>query len=93
MIPLTTIPAFILTIDWGRWFASLFITQFLLLFFMFSKNQKEVNQALENFQQFFIKHKFLYLCLILYLSNLGKFEAAGLLTYANRIIYFLSSYF
>lgn len=93
MIPLTTIPAFILTIDWGRWFAALFISQFLLLFFMFSKNLKEVNQAFRNFQQFFINHKLLYICLILYLNSLGKFEAAGLLTYANRIIHFLSSHF
>jgi hypothetical protein len=32
-LPLLTIPAFVFFVDWGRWFASIFITQFIWIYY------------------------------------------------------------
>lgn len=90
-IPLTSIPAFILTIDWGRWFSAVFITQFCLFFYMLYRKHSGAIYAFEKLQTFFSQNRVLTICLILYLTTLGKFEAAGLLTYANRIVLFIKT--
>ena len=90
-IPLTSIPAFLLTIDWGRWFSAVFITQFCLLFYMLYRKHTGAIYAFRELQTFLSKNRVLTVCLILYLTTLGKFEAAGLLTYANRIMLFIKN--
>ncbi|MBF4694513.1 hypothetical protein [Fusibacter ferrireducens] len=92
-IPFTSMPAFMLTIDWGRWFSAVFITQFCLFFYMLYRKHSGAIYAFKKLQSFILKNRVLTVCLILYLTTLGKFEAAGLLTYANRIVMFVKTLF
>jgi len=72
--PFATLPAFVLALDWGRWFAAIIITQFCLVFyFMYAKNPEILTQ-LQRVEIYFKRHGYLYLFLIIYLLCLGGFS-------------------
>lgn len=89
LAPIVSLPAFILTIDWGRWFAAVFITQFILIFYLSFKKYQPMLISLNKMQEFAIKNIFIFIILILYLSCLGTFNAAEPLDIAKTIIDFV----
>ena len=86
LAPIASIPAFVLTIDWGRWFAAVFITQFALILYLARKEYKPILLSLNKMQEFMNKHLFIFIFIVLYLSCLGTFNAAEPLDMATRLL-------
>lgn len=84
------VPIIMTTIDYGRWFASIIISQFLLISYFLMVKQKDVIES------FFEKSKktilFLWIFIGFYLSALGKFEVYNF-SIARRIYEQLLSLF
>lgn len=84
-LPVLSVPAFALTVDWGRWFAALYTVQLLIILYLAKIKCMPMITALENLAQRIQKHFLVVLLLILYLTLLGKFECVAVLSSANRI--------
>lgn len=84
-LPIMALPAFILTIDWGRWFAAYFIVQILLILYLLRAKSIPMEMAMNSLQKFFKKNWFICLLLLIYLASLGKFSAALGLSFADTI--------
>lgn len=87
-IPLLHLPLFILTIDWGRWFASIYICLIGIILYLVYSNFAPLTIVIEKFSAKLSNSKFtlfIMIILILYLASLGKFEAPGQIGVANKI--------
>lgn len=84
------VPIFITTIDYGRWFASIIICQFLLIsYFLMVKQKGVINLFLEKSKK---PKLFLWIFIAFYLSALGKFEVYNF-SIARRIYAQILSFF
>lgn len=83
------LPAFILTIDWGRWFGAFLTVQALQIIFLAVKKDASTLSALEKLHTAIRKHPILFLCTALWLGNLHKFQATLL---PDAPIFFASLY-
>ena len=84
--PLAILPALMLTVDWGRWFAAALIVQFCYIFYLYYRKCKPMLHSLLLFNELLEKWHYIPCFLLIYLSYLGKFEAANQLEIVNRII-------
>ncbi|HHX21209.1 MAG TPA: hypothetical protein GX722_05395 [Clostridiales bacterium] len=86
--PLAAVPVFILTIDWGRWFAAVLITQFVLLIYYLANDDENVYLAISSLRERLSLFKpSLYLGILLVFHMLvGRFEAAATLGSADKFI-------
>jgi hypothetical protein len=70
--PLTAVPTFLLTVDYGRWIAALFFTQFVLMLFLIYKLQS-AKDAIASLYAYVVKYPVGFIVLLLYLNALGYF--------------------
>lgn len=84
----TFIPAFAILTDWGRWFATFFTIQFLVIFYLFCKKDEHVSHALQCLGEKIAKYPFLFIGIILYLCCFEKFEGCNNLNQAETFYYF-----
>lgn len=69
------LPAFAMTIDWGRWFGAFLTVQALQIVFLAAKKDAAVLAGLSKLTSSFRRHPFLFIIIGLWLASLGKFEA------------------
>lgn len=91
--PLASIPAFLITVDWGRWFGAMIIVQITFIFYLAYKKCTPMLEALQAFQVWCKNNLFLVILVIVYLSLLGKFETSSILASAVRIANIISMMF
>jgi len=72
LLMLAYLPVFIITVDWGRWFAAFFTVQFLTVLILLQKGDPYLTSAAEYLVGFFKQRKFFFILLILYFAMLGK---------------------
>lgn len=73
--PLSYLFAFVLTIDWGRWFAAFMTVQVLMLLFLAAKKDVHALSALNRLSDGLLKHPILFLAAALWIASLSKFQA------------------
>lgn len=83
------VPAFVLTIDWGRWFGAFLTVQFLQIVFLAAKKDAAVLSALKSLSAAVRRHPLLFLCAAVWLGNLRKFQATLL---PDAPVFFASLY-
>lgn len=72
---LAFLPAFVLTLDWGRWFGAFLTVQTMQIVFLAAKRDAVVLAALNFLAAQLRKHPWLFLSAGIWLSSLSKFEA------------------
>ncbi|MBS7526797.1 hypothetical protein KHM83_08915 [Fusibacter paucivorans] len=93
LTPLAILPAFILTIDWGRWFAAVYIAAFSLIAYLFKRKDPVAEIYFEKLSEWIQKQPLLAFGVLVYFVALNKFEAAAILNYATHIHLFLQKIF
>ncbi len=86
---LSFLPAFLLTIDWGRWFGAFLTVQALQIIILAAKKDVAVLTALAQLQDCFRKHPYFFLITGLWLASLSKFQATLL---PDAPVFFTSLY-
>lgn len=86
---LSFLPAFILTIDWGRWFGAFLTVQALQIIILALKKDAAVLSALTQLCALIRRHPILFLCTGIWLGSLHKFEATLL---PDAPVFFTSLY-
>jgi hypothetical protein len=92
LLPLASLPAFILTIDWGRWFAAVILASFSLIAYLFKRQEPLAVTFFEGLTIRIKKSPYIYVALLAYMMFLNKFEAAAILSFASKILYFFKDY-
>lgn len=67
---LLIIPAFVIAKDYDRWFASVVLCQFSLIFYFYVSRQQGVVIALEKLREKITNHKIISILIIMYFSSL-----------------------
>ncbi len=80
------LPAFILTTDYGRWFAALLIGQFCLLFYLIFRNNQAMLISAAKISGVIDRNSGVFMAFALYLCVLGKFEADHILELPRRLL-------
>ncbi len=83
------LPAFALTIDWGRWFGAFLTVQVLQVVFLAAKKDAAAWSALESLSTAVRRHPCLFLCMGIWLGSLQKFQATLL---PDAPVFFTSVY-
>lgn len=83
------IPAFILTIDWGRWFGAFLTVQALQIIILAAKKDAVVLSALSRLSTVLRKHPYLFIIIGIWLGSLHKFQATLL---PDAPVFFASVY-
>lgn len=86
LIPLTSLPAFMLTIDWGRWFGAIIISSFMMIFYLIRANNTSALSFFRTLSFHIKKTPTIALLLLLYFTMLNKFGAAAILDSASALI-------
>jgi hypothetical protein len=74
--PLFRLPLFLFTVDWGRWLISIFISSFILIFFLYQNDFEPVQKALQKNNQLLANTPIVFLgaiLFLLYILQLGKY--------------------
>lgn len=77
--PICTLPTFVM-VDWGRWFAAIIISQFILIFFLTVQQDRNLTDSLCIMTTKMNRNWPVYAVVLLLLSIPGKFEAANILS-------------
>ena len=85
------IPQFILTIDWGRWIIAFLFNLFYLILYLNYKQEGVVVKALEELSDYIMRHKFLFVLLLFYMTSFGKIQAAAITNDFSRITDFFKN--
>lgn len=88
LIPVFHLPLFILTIDWGRWFASIFICLFGSVFYLIHSCFIPIIESLSGFETKVHSNKaliFIMAISMIFIASLGYFEAPGQLALATNV--------
>ena len=83
------VPAFVLTIDWGRWFGAFLTMQALQIVILAAKKDVPVLSALHTLEGAFRKHPYLFIAAGIWLGSLHKFQATLL---PDAPVFFTSLY-
>jgi hypothetical protein len=83
--PLTSIPAFLLTVDYGRWLAAIFFTQFILMLLFFRKLQSAKN-AIISLYAYVAKYPIGFIVFLLYMNALGSFLIIDILNMTQVVL-------
>ncbi len=70
------LPQFMLTMDWGRWFAAAFTVQFFELMYLFWIGEMGMRKTMDSADSWLDRHKFIMYVMVMYLSLLLPFHAA-----------------
>lgn len=81
-----TLPKFILTVDYGRDFASIVISLFVLVFSLYAMNDLGIIKGIEDLNKAIQKNSLKYIIILILMSSIGKFEAANILAVSQRIL-------
>lgn len=96
MLPLISliglIPKFVMTNDYGRDFSALIISEFVMMFVLYAKNDEAMRKSFATLQANFRKNAIFYLFVIIMAGAIGKFEAAKILEITSRIYEMLIAY-
>lgn len=92
-IIVATLPKFIITCDYGRDLASIFISQFILIFTFYSIGNNAMKGAIIGLQKLITQHPMAAIFSIIELSVIGKFEAANILDISANIYSVLQKLF
>lgn len=68
------IPAFLLAIDWGRWFGAFLTVQALQIVLLAAKKDAVVLTGLTELRTCFYKHPYLFIAAGLWMASLSKFQ-------------------
>jgi hypothetical protein len=78
--PLSSLPTFALTVDYGRWICAVFFVHFVLVFYFCYKQDRIVLGALKHFYGLIVpKHLVWYFVGLLYFAGLGSIADVGVL--------------
>ena len=83
------LPAFVLTIDWGRWFGAFLTVQALQIVILAAKKDAVILTALTRLSAALHKHPFLFILCGIWLGSLHKFQATLL---PDAPVFFSSAY-
>jgi hypothetical protein len=83
--PTITLPAFLFTIDWGRWFATIFISQFAFIFYLAFRRCNPIILSLQKMQKHFTENITYIILIIIFMTSLGKFRASDVLLISSRL--------
>lgn len=83
------LPAFFLTLDWGRWFGAFLTVQALQIVILAAKKDAAVLNALSKLNDDYRKHPYLFIASALFLASLHKFQATLL---PDAPVFFTSLY-
>lgn len=72
---LSFVPAFLLTIDWGRWFGAFITVQALQIVILAAKKDVVILSALSKLSSAFHKHPYLFVMAGIWMASLSKFQA------------------
>ena len=72
---LCIIPAFLMAIDWGRWFGAFLTMQALQLVILAAKRDAPVLSALSSLADAFRRHPYIFFLAALWMGSLHKFQA------------------
>lgn len=72
---LCIVPAFLLAIDWGRWFGAFLTMQALQLVILAAKKDAPVLSALSSLADIFRRHPYLFFFTAVWMGSLHKFQA------------------
>ena len=86
---LWTLPLFILTIDWGRWLAAIIICEFVLIFFLIYLKDESMMNSIKKLNRKFEDNTIAFLFILCALGAIGKFETAGLVKTAMKLVYII----
>lgn len=82
-------PAFLMAIDWGRWFGAFLTMQALQIVFLAAKKDAVVLSALAALNRTYTRHPYLFFIAALWIGSLHKFQATLL---PDAPIFFASLY-
>lgn len=82
------VPTFLLLVDWGRWFGAYFSVQLLLFLVLIGKKDIHAMNGLRKFGAFVMKHPVPFVCLIVYLASMEKFEGINYMNEAQTFYLF-----
>lgn len=85
--PIAALPMFVLMVDWGRNFGAIVICLFTTLFSLYRMGDKYVKSSFEAFERQIKQSNFYYLIVLVYLSIIGRFTAAGVIDGVARLPY------
>jgi hypothetical protein len=74
LLPVFSIPAFILFVDWGRWVIMLLTVQFMLVFYFFHRQENSVILAMDKFTLVVKKHNFMFVIYIMLSVFMGPIQ-------------------
>lgn len=80
--PFFALPLFILTVDWGRWYAALLNVQFLIVLFLIYNNEESILAFFDSLSK---KINFLIFLIPLYFLSFDKFLSIGVIDKWNPI--------
>jgi hypothetical protein len=84
--PFAAIPAFCLTVDYGRWVAAIFFMQFVLMYYFSERKEKAAQSALTAIYDFVYPQKVtVYFAALLYFTCLGNIHCYGVLNIMSII--------
>ncbi len=92
ILPAASLPAFLLTIDWGRWFAALTLSSLSLMFYLTARREPVATDFFSQLTTKVRKHPLVFIILLIYFTSLGKFEAANILTRAIQIHQYMGQF-
>ena len=79
------VPKFLITVDYGRDFAAVIISEFMILFTLISLQDEVIQGALKEWNLTFNSHKYTWWAYLLIMASVGKFEAANILGFSEKI--------
>lgn len=85
---LSYVPTFLLLVDWGRWFGAYFSVQLLLFLVLIGKRDVHVMNGLKKFGELVMKYPVPFICLIVYLASMEKFEGINYMNEAQTFYLF-----
>ena len=68
LCPLATLPMFVLGMDWDRWLSAVFISQFMLVFYLLDSGFDCVVNSAKKIKEYLCTYKVVLLAIILYMS-------------------------
>lgn len=80
------IPIFIITVDWGRWFAGLLLFDLLLIMYLLAVGDPVITAYMKEKYDKARKNPVPYLLLLVFLAAQGKFDAIDVTSTAKKLV-------
>lgn len=80
------IPKFLITVDYGRDFAAVIIGEFVIALSIFASKDRNMSRAFDEWNDIFQKYKTEWLAYLLLMAGVGKFGAAIVLEFSDKIL-------